>query len=123
MLRGITAKVDPESTDQCTHIFIKNGKNVLFEYIDNYINERACIYTGKGDLVAVDTVDLDCVSYLDDGNESKKPNYMELISDLIFWKAHISRKHFCADIEWLKQQPQYKPMIDYVVPALKNKHR
>ena len=117
-LHEVTVKSCPDSTEQCNHIFIKSGKNVLFEYMDSFIGERACIYTGKGDLVAVDNWDGDCIYHLDDKEQSRKPNYMELLSDLLFWKANASRKNLYIDNGWFNSQPRYKAMIDYVIPIL-----
>ena len=119
-LKGVTVKSCQDSTEQCNHIVIKNGKKVLFEYMNSFINDRACIYTGKGDLVAVDNWDSDCVYYLDDKEQSRKPNYMELLSDLLYRKANASRKNLYIDNGWFNSQPRYKTMIDYVIPILQS---
>lgn len=109
------------STDECQHIFIKRNGKVLFEYIESYINERACIYTGNGHLVAACHCDANTIPFLNENPQ--KPNYMEILADLIFWKASWKRTNVIHSAGWLRSQKAYNPMVRYVLPLLRTRSK
>ncbi|MBR3510916.1 MAG: hypothetical protein IKN73_02540 [Alphaproteobacteria bacterium] len=109
LLNDVTVDIT-NTFDDCYRMLVKIDDKVLFEFIEDIAALRACIYTGKNDLVWAASYDND-----DDANKE-----LSKALDAAFFKG-TGRKRVMRTAKELQNEPEFKPISSYVLPILRGR--